>query len=166
MYFNGELLVFVSTSAFGIGVDIPDIRYVIHAGPSYAFLDYIQEAGRGGRHGDPTLCMLVDNSQHETYEISTTSDSISDPDLKQQLPMDVLNASILWLNYSTHFDQSTIVIINTKQMATNLAELKFGNAQQHYSQFLFASNSLLIYYKILTTVRVLNEKYHLFSLEK
>ncbi|KAI3644949.1 hypothetical protein MP228_011113 [Amoeboaphelidium protococcarum] len=158
MSFNGELLGVRLYQCFRHWGGIPDIRYAIQAGPSYTFLDYIQEAGRGGRHGDPTLCMLVDNSQHETYEISTASDSISDPDLKQQLPMYVLNAFILWLNYSTHSDQSTIVIINTKQMATNLAELKFGNAQQLYSQFLSASNSLLIYRKILTTNARVNHK--------
>ncbi|KAI3645153.1 hypothetical protein MP228_011317 [Amoeboaphelidium protococcarum] len=133
MSFNGELLGVRLYQCIRHWCGIPDIRYAIHAGPSYTFLHYIQEAGRGGRHGDPTLCMLVDNSQHETYEISTASHSISDPDLKQQLPMYVLNAFVLWLNYNTHFDQSTIVIINTKQMATNLAKLKFGNAQQLYS---------------------------------
>ncbi|KAI3631988.1 hypothetical protein MIR68_009824 [Amoeboaphelidium protococcarum] len=72
---SGELMVVVSTSAFGVGVDIPDIRNVIHGGPSYTFLDYIQEAGRGGRDGDPTLCLLVDNGcrSHQRDEAKLAS---------------------------------------------------------------------------------------------
>ncbi len=51
LFFEGEVKCVIATSAFGMGVDIPDIRYVIHVGFPFNMLDYIQQCGRGGRDG-------------------------------------------------------------------------------------------------------------------
>lgn len=48
---NGCCRVLFSTIAFGMGVNIPDIRMIIHFGPSQSIEAYVQECGRGGRDG-------------------------------------------------------------------------------------------------------------------
>ncbi len=44
-----ELKILISTSAFGMGIDIPDIRHVIHLSPALSITDYVQQIGRAGR---------------------------------------------------------------------------------------------------------------------
>ena len=46
---EGELDVLVATKAFGMGMDIPDIHWVVHLGPPSYLEDYLQEVGRIGR---------------------------------------------------------------------------------------------------------------------
>lgn len=48
---NGSLRVLVATVAFGLGVNCPNIREVIHFRAPASMLDYIQESGRAGRDG-------------------------------------------------------------------------------------------------------------------
>jgi superfamily II DNA helicase RecQ len=48
----GKKRVIVATSALGMGVDIPDIRCIIHIDWPFSVLDYAQESGRGGRAGE------------------------------------------------------------------------------------------------------------------
>jgi ATP-dependent DNA helicase RecQ len=61
VFMAGQLDVIVATNAFGMGVDKSDIRLVVHADIPRSPEAYYQEAGRGGRDGKTTRCVLLFN---------------------------------------------------------------------------------------------------------
>jgi len=71
----GDLRVISATNAFGMGIDKPDIRLVVHGDVPGSLENYLQEAGRAGRDRDPAQCVLLFNTEDVDRQFSLSARS-------------------------------------------------------------------------------------------
>ncbi len=71
----GDLRVIAATNAFGMGIDKPDIRLVVHADIPGSLENYLQEAGRAGRDRMPADCVLLYHTDDVERQFTLTARS-------------------------------------------------------------------------------------------
>jgi ATP-dependent DNA helicase RecQ len=75
-----RIRIMVATNAFGMGIDKPDVRIVIHVDCPDSLEAYFQEAGRAGRDGKPSQAILLYNNSDERKLLKRVADTYPDKD--------------------------------------------------------------------------------------
>jgi ATP-dependent DNA helicase RecQ len=127
-FVKDEIDIIVSTSAFGMGVDKPNVRTVIHYKPSSNIEDYLQESGRGGRDGNISNSIVLYKYDDLNFHLDRLKDSIdSFEEIKQ------IYEALKRLSYRNRVIASIKEIIieaNWEELAQkdfDIQEIKIGN---------------------------------------
>lgn len=83
-FITGECRIMVATTAFGMGIDVPDIRLIVHTSLPISPIGYYQEIGRAGRDGGISRCILLYHPE-DTKKFDPIVESEKRDDVKEQL---------------------------------------------------------------------------------
>jgi len=151
-FMEGRLPIICATIAFGMGIDKADIRYVYHYHLAKGYESYLQEIGRAGRDGKPSVCELFACPDDATTLENFVYGDTPEPDNLRQLLGEILGGSreidVSIHDLSRRFDIRQLVV-NTLLVRLELANL-IRSRVPYYGSIRFApkkdSQTILSHY--------------------
>lgn len=159
---NGQVSTMVSTNAFGMGIDHPDVRFVIHLQIPESIESYFQEAGRGGRDGNYAAAVLFYSQYDKIYVKNQFVESLpSSVDLKKiyrtlnnyfQIPYgegEFTKHNFSFSEFCKTYNLNTLLTYNALNSLDRLGVIQLSQefGRKSTLQFLVSSDSLLTYFE-------------------
>ncbi len=115
-FMKGEAQVVVATNAFGLGINKKDIRFVVHHDLPGTIEAYYQEAGRAGRDGKPSFCLLFYHQQDRYLREFFIKGDNPDPNMILEI------YDFLVRRASLEIETSASILITYAEIGQNLSD--------------------------------------------
>lgn len=159
-WLNNQKQVIVATNAFGMGIDKPDVKTVIHINLPESLESYFQEAGRAGRNGEKAYSIILRNKGDETMLKNQFLSVLPDTDLVKQVYNKLCNYFQIsygegayttidfdFNDFCKAYNFSSMLVYNTLQILdrNSIISLSPQFKNNSFVQFKLSSNDIFTY---------------------
>ena len=149
-WMNGETRVIVATNAFGMGIDKPDVRFVIHIDLPDSLEAYFQEAGRAGRDGKKSVAVMLYNNTDKRRLHKMVTDSFPEMEVIRSVYNSISNYLMVAIgsgkggvfsfrieDFSKRFGFQTSSVYHSLKLLERQEYLSYVENVDNYSHILF-----------------------------